>query len=120
MNISCILDSSVIAKWFFPEEDSKKALILKEKFVNGSISIAAPVLLYYEINNLLKTAAKKFHIKNTDIEDVYQAFLKLNFTLYSSQDLMIQSLKTAVKFDISSYDASYLTLAEYLETPFIT
>lgn len=119
-NTTLILDSSVIAKWFFPEEDSEKALQIKEKFVNNEISIAVPLLLCYEVNNILRTAVKAFRIDIKDAIDVYNAFLKLNFIVYSSQSLMTKTLETALKFDISSYDASYISLSEYLNTTFLT
>lgn len=115
-----ILDSSVIAKWFFPEEDSDMALHIKEKFVDGELSIAIPILLYYEVNNILKTASKLVHINTQDTLKVYQSFLNLNFIAYSTTKLMVNTLEIAMKYDISSYDASYLALAEHLQIPFIT
>ena len=115
-----ILDSSIIAKWFFVENDSDKALIIKEEFTNNKISVAVPVLLYYEINNLLKTAVKKYRIDEHDAIDVYKAFLQLNFVTYSSEFLLEKTLAVAIKYDISSYDATYIALAEYLHVQFLT
>lgn len=120
INTTLILDSSVIAKWFFPENDSKKALLIKDKFSNNEISIAIPVLLYYEINNLLRTAVKTYRVDADEAIEVYNAFLKLNFISYSSELLLKKTLETALKFDISSYDASYVALSEYLKIHFIT
>lgn len=115
-----ILDSSVIAKWFFPEEHSKEALRIKDDFASNAITVSVPLLLYYEINNLLKTATKSFRIPASDALSVYEAFLKLDFIVYSSEDLMTKALKKAIEFDISSYDASYIVLADYLEKPLYT
>lgn len=120
MSNTLILDSSVIAKWFFPESGSEKALEIKEKFTANTISIAIPVLLYYEINNILRTAVKTFRIETNEATEVYNAFLTLNFIAYSSEALMEKTLDLAIKFDISSYDASYIALAEYLHVPFVT
>jgi predicted nucleic acid-binding protein len=120
MNTTVILDSSVIAKWFFSEVDTDKALEIKEKFTNNSISIAVPVLLYYEINNILKTAVKTFRIDPKEALKAYNAFLKLNFITYSSELIMGKILEIAMRFDISSYDAAYISLAEYLQIPFLT
>jgi len=119
-NTTLILDSSVIAKWFFPENDSKNALAIKKKFTNNNVSIAIPILLYYEINSLLKTGVKTFRIDANDAKEVYSAFLKLNFISYSSEFLLEKTLATALKFDISSYDASYIALSEYLQVQFFT
>ena len=115
-----ILDSSVIAKWFFPEESGQLALKIKDDFTANVTSISAPLLLYWEINNLLKTATKRSRITAKSAVSVYEAFLKLNFIVYSSEELMTKTLKIAIRFDISSYDASYVALAEYLQKPFFT
>jgi predicted nucleic acid-binding protein len=119
-NSTVILDSSVIAKWFFPESNSKKALEIKDKFTDNTISIVIPLLLYYEVNNLLKTAVKRFRIDEDDAIKVYHAFLQLNFISYSTELLLKKTLEIAIKYNISSYDASYIALAEYLQFQFVT
>ena len=119
-NSALILDSSVIAKWFFPEENNSIALAIKDKFLSNSVSIVIPLLLFYEINNILKTSAQSFRIDAKEALEVYKAFLKLNFIVYSSEILMVKTLENALKFNISSYDASYVALAEYLQIYFLT
>jgi len=116
-----IVDSSVIAKWFFPsEKDIEKALEIKELFLSHEISISAPSLIYYEINNLLRTAIKTLRINEKLAEKAYLGFLDLDIVTYSSKELMVMTLEKAVSFDISSYDASYIALSEYLNLPFVT
>ncbi len=116
-----ILDSSVIAKWFFPsEEDSEIALKIRDLFLSKEISISAPILIYYEINNLIRTAIKSLRINEKLAKEAYQGFLELDLIAYSSKELMEMTLEKAVSLDISSYDASYIALAEYLKIPLIT
>lgn len=115
-----ILDSSVIAKWFFPEENSDLALKIKCDFSKKRISIVAPLLLYYEVNNLLRTAVKRFRVNPKDAIDVYNAFLGIDIFLYSSEELMKNTLKIAIDSSLSSYDAAYVALAYHLDIPFYT
>lgn len=115
-----ILDSSVVAKWFFPEVESEIALAIKKDFSANKISIAVPLLIYWEISNLLKTATKRLRLNQKGAVRAYGAFLKLNFVVYSSAELMKNTLKNAIEFDISSYDASYIALANLLQIPFYT
>jgi predicted nucleic acid-binding protein len=115
-----ILDSSIIVKWFFSENASDKALLIKDQFVKGNISIVIPLIFYYEINNVLKTATKKLQIEQHDAIALYDALFDLNFITYSTESLFKQSLELALKYDISSYDASYVALAEYLQVDFVT
>jgi len=116
-----ILDSSVIAKWFFPsEQDSEIALKIKDMFLLHEISVSVPILIYYEINNLLRTAIKRLRINEALARKAYQGFLELELVTYSSKELMVTALEKAVALDISSYDASYVALSEHLKIPLIT
>ena len=116
-----ILDCSVIAKWFFPsEENSEIALKIRDLFLAKEISISVPLLIYYEVNNLIRTAIKNLRINKTLAKEAYKGFLELNFVTYSSKELMEIALEKAISLDVSSYNASYLALAEYLKIPFIT
>ncbi len=117
---SLILDSSIIAKWFFPEDDTEIALEIKNKFLHKEIELLVPLLLYYEVSNLLKSAVKSSRATLEEVTKLFTAFLKLNFEVYSSRDLMSEALKKAVEYDISSYDAAYIVLSEQQEVPFIT
>ena len=116
-----ILDSSVVAKWFFPsEEDNNIALGIRDLFLSHEIVISVPLLIYYEINNLLRTAIKSLRINEDLAKKAYQGFLELELITYSSNKLMAMALEKAVLLDISSYDASYVALSEYLQIPLIT
>lgn len=118
---SIVLDTSVIAKWFFPSEtESNVALKIKEDFVKKRIIICVPVLIYYEIANILKTAVKSFRIKKTDARLAFKSFLNLEFVVYSSKQMLNLSLEEAIKVDISAYDAQYVVLAQLLNYPFYT
>lgn len=46
--------------------------------------------------------------------------LQLDFTVYSSVALLKEALRLAIVLDITSYDASYIALAEYLKVPVFT
>lgn len=116
-----VLDSSVIAKWFFPsEEESGVALQIRDRFTTKGLMIFEPALVYYEINNLLRSAAGNLRIDQRLAKDAYQGFLDLDFVIYFSGELMELTLEKALSLNISSYDASYLSLAEYLQIPLYT
>lgn len=118
--LAIIIDSSIAAKWFFSEENSDIAEKIKDDFESGIISIAVPTVFYYEVNNLLKTATKRLRLNVKNAQNVYEAFLKLSFIAYHSEDLMKNTLGKAIEFDLSSYDASYVALADHLQIPFFT
>ena len=116
-----ILDSSVIAKWFFTsEENGEKALKIRDMFLKKAFTLSMPSIIYYEINNLLHTAIKRLRIHESLAKEAYEGFLKLELITYSSKDLLTKTLDKAMLLDISSYDASYVALSELLNVPFIT
>ena len=116
-----VVDSSVVAKWFFPsEENSEAALQIQKDFIEGKLNICVPTLIYYELNNMLKTAITTLRIEKTLANQAYKGFLDLNLISYSTSELLVSTLEAAVEFNISSYDASYLALAEYLSIDFYT
>ncbi len=115
-----ILDSSVIIKWFLPEEDSNIALAFNRQFISGDLKIAVPMLLFYEMANIFKSAVTASRIKSSDAIQSYENLLNLNFITYSMDNLFKGGLEIALRFDITAYDASYLALAEELKIPFIT
>lgn len=115
-----IVDSSVAVKWYLPDESDDNALKIKSDFAKGVILISVPLLFFYEINNILRTTTKSLRITKEASVKAYQDLLKLNFTNYSSRELFKLALEKALVLDITSYDASYVVLAEYLQTPFFT
>lgn len=115
-----IIDASIAAKWLLPDEDDFIADTIKRAFGNRQVEIAVPLFIFYEVNNLLKSAALSDRISFKDSLDFYENFLNLNFNIHSSKLLLKNTLQTALEFEISSYDASYVALSEYLQIPFYT
>jgi len=113
-----VLDASVIVKWFIKENDSDKAEIIKEQFINEEISIIVPSLLFYEILNALKYSslfnAEELSLAGASIEN------------YGFNVIMIKGeirermVEISINHDISVYDASYIALAEKFNTYLIT
>lgn len=115
-----IIDASVIAKWYLPDEKDDYALKIQQDFTSKTIFISVPILLFYEVNNILKNAAKSLRISKEKTYKAYKDLLQLDFTVYSSVALFEETLQLAIAFDITSYDASYIALAEYLKVPVFT
>lgn len=115
-----IIDSSVAVKWYLPDESDDKALKIKSAFAKGTILIAVPLLFFYEVSNILRTTIKSLRITREASVRAYQDLLKLNFTNYSSKELLKLALEKALVLDITSYDAAYVVLAEHLQIPLFT
>ena len=116
-----VVDASVIAKWMLSDEgDVAFALRIREDFIQKRISISLPTFVVYETNNLLRSAVIRRRIDVGRAKRAYEGFLELSFVFYSSEELLLDTLKKALVLDISSYDASCVVLSEHLQIPFYT
>ncbi|MEM2340223.1 MAG: type II toxin-antitoxin system VapC family toxin [Candidatus Bathyarchaeia archaeon] len=113
-----VIDASVVAKWFIPEEDGEKASRIMEKYGDGDIDLYAPDLLIYEVANALRYRPDVS--EGTLIEGV-RALLDLQINLIPpSVEVLSRAIEMAKALDLSVYDACYIAIAEILATNLIT
>ncbi len=113
-----VLDASAAAKWFLQEENTQEAVRLRDAHIDGTISLAAPDLLIYEVANALN-----FHPKTTlsDLNANLRELFELDLDLVApSTEYSSQILESARKLSITIYDASYVALSEMMATSLVT
>ena len=113
-----IIDASVITKWFFPEEDSQKALLIRDRHKEKEISLHAPILLIFELGNVfVSKGVKNKKDFNKNLRILYA--LNINFIHLEEQTLEL-AFAHSQEYKLSFYDASYVALAQSLKCDFIT
>ena len=113
-----VVDASVVVKWFVDEKNSDKAIRLRDRYVEGEISIVAPELIIFETLNALKY--KRLFSMN-ELMKVAEALEAFSFTLYSLKDAYARkTIETAAENNITIYDASYVALAAIKNTTMYT
>lgn len=113
-----IADASVIVKWFVEEEDTKKALALRQAYVDGKIDIACPNLLPYEVLNALRYNPE-FGEEQTRAAS--KALAEYQLWMYPILgELATLCIKNSYAYGMSLYDSAYVSLAEYLDSPLYT
>ncbi|MEM2995375.1 MAG: type II toxin-antitoxin system VapC family toxin [Candidatus Bathyarchaeia archaeon] len=113
-----VLDASVIAKWYLKEKYSEQALKLRDNYISGRITITGPVILEYEVLNALKYSGV---YSEQELVDIARSLNKYGFEYWRLKgELKNETIKVAVKYNITMYDASYLALATLMKTPFYT
>ncbi len=113
-----VIDASIVVKWFLEEEYSDKALKLRNDYVRGIISLAAPSLMIYEVLNALKYSGvySREELKETGI-----SLNKYGFELFDLEDDFKElTIEIAVDNNMTIYDASYIALARKLGTVLYT
>ncbi len=104
-----VLDASVAVKWFNVEPFRDKALIIRNKYVNGDVDLIAPSLLFYEVANALRYNPR-FGIE--EVKSALTALEDLGIITYDFRgDLRDKSIEIAYRFGVTIYDASYIALA---------
>ncbi len=116
-----VIDASVALKWYLDDEElGTKALNILTLYVSDNINLMAPSLIEYEVMNGLKIAQKRGRIDKKTIQAAIEGFFNLEIKVYNASHFSNKILDILSFFDISSYDASYLALAENEKAPFMT
>jgi predicted nucleic acid-binding protein len=105
-------------KWFNREEDTEKALEVKEQYEKGSIDLAEPELLAYELGNSLR------YDPNFGMEDTRQALSALEKLQMPTQpvtgELASRTVESAYLYGLTICDSAYVALADMMNTTLYT
>jgi len=115
-----VLDASVLLKWAFQdEEDSDRALSLRERHLDGEIIVIVPSHAVYEFTHVLRHSQRNLSRERIEreIDDIF------NVNLVTIElDPYLAKLGVAISFQtgIAVYDANYVALAEALGCQLVT
>ena len=114
-----IVDSSVIVKWLnqTKEESVEQSDRIIDEAIEGNVELFTTELAKYEIGNVLIKKKLLFNEAKTSLVTLYS--LPLTFVTLS-QDLAEETYSLAEKFNMTYYDASFLSLAKQFGVPLIT
>lgn len=108
-----VIDASVMLVWLLPDEDQTPLTSsLLDDYQEGLVSFMAPTLLWHEVANALRSAVKQGRIDTKGLRSSIRMFEEFQISFTDLTDNMELVVDTAVKHDLSSYDASYLVLAK--------
>ena len=111
---TAVVDASVAIKWYLPEVDTDAALSLRERHLNGDIRLVSPDLMVYEVANALRYHPRAGADRLAEhIGDLFALDIGLDPT---SETSMTAAISSAFRLGLSIYDASYISLAERLDT----
>jgi predicted nucleic acid-binding protein len=106
-----VIDTNVVVKLFVKEDYSEFALKLKDSYIAGNMEIAVNSLMKYEFINVMKY--KKF--SSEEIKLALRGIDDYGFEIEEfTGQLASLTVDLAIKYNISSYDASYVALASLL------
>ena len=104
-----IVDASVVVKWFVEEEDTEKALKLREDYRNGRIDLWSTELMPFEVLNALRYNPQ---IGIKEIRRAVKALSGYRVALHPILDELGElCVASALKYGVSVYDSSYISLS---------
>lgn len=116
-----VIDASVILKWYLTDEEyGQKALNLLDKYISNELDLLAPSLLEYEVVNGLTIAQKRGRIKEEKILLAIDGFMDLKINLKDLSRFYPKVLHYCRIYNCSTYDASYLAIADEEGTAMVT
>lgn len=112
------VDASVAVKWFSIEEQTAKARTLAEQAQKGLVTIYAPDLLLYEVENAL-WKSKKFEAERLTetLKTLFDSEIEF---VGIDQRIGETAVGFMIRYDLTFYDAVYLGLAYTLSLPLLT
>lgn len=114
----CVVDASVVAKWFLEEDSSADAQRLRNDYAANLVEVEAPSLLPYEVLNALRFADV---FSPEEIQRIAEALDQFAIRLHALEGSLSRStLEIATSADLTVYDASYAALAKILEATLYT
>lgn len=111
-----VVDTSVIVKWYIPEQHHTQARSLRDDYLDGQFELVAPALLPFEAINALKYSG---HYDGDRLGDAATSLAEYGIDLVPFHKTGPVAA-VASNLDITVYDAAYITLAQKLETNVFT
>jgi predicted nucleic acid-binding protein len=113
-----VLDASVVVKWFSYEENTDKALALRDKIARRELDIVVPDMILYELSNALRYNAD---FNDNDVKRAINSLFDLDIEIVAHLMSTIDAaIDLAYEYDISIYDAFYIALADELDCSLVT
>lgn len=120
-NTKVVVDASVVLNWLLPDEEKSAGTNrIFDEFHRKKIHLIAPALLFYEVINALKSTGLRKRMKKAEIVEAVNVFLALKIKLLMQEDSGEAIINTALRFNLTGYDAAYVQLAKDFQVKLLT
>ena len=114
-----VVDASVVLAVLMPDETNHLAAAIFERTLIEPPQ--APNLLLLEVTNALSMAVKRKRITKPEASEILQVFRTLRIELdFTNVNRLEQTYALGQQFSLTSYDASYVELAQRFSVPLAT
>lgn len=113
-----VLDTSVAAAWYLPDEFAAEARAYRERLLAGSLELIVPSLHYWELANVLRTYVRRGEIESSLASEIFD--LHLDAPLELAEPDRRRVLAAAFEYEATVYDSVYIALALEHDVPLLT
>lgn len=117
--VNWVLDTSVVAKWFFEEEGSDRAERYLDDLLSGAAQISVPSSLFYELSNVV-WVRRTSGLGEKEAAQIWAEVESLPFAITDWPDLTRTAIPFGFRHDVSPYDAAFVVLARDLGAEMVT
>ena len=117
--VTWVLDTSVVAKWFLSESGTDRAEKYLKALDGGAARVVVPSSLYYELGNIFWVRRRDRLTEQIALQ-MWLELLELPLDVTDWHELLPQSISSAYRLGITTYDAVFVVLAQQLGCDFIT
>ena len=118
--MNLIIDASVLIKFFVPEVLSAKAEQLLVRVEEGSVKLFAPDLIYAEAGNTLWKKRRLKELTQSEVGKITDLINSIPLKVEASKNLFRLAIDIAIVYEVTVYDALYLSMAKVYETQMMT
>ena len=119
--MNLVIDASVAAKWFLPDEPfSEAALKLLREATVGTTNFIVPDLFFSECGNILWKAARRKRLSAEETVAAIQVIEELHPMTVPAAGLLESTMQIARNHDCTFYDSLYLAVAAKQQAVLVT
>ncbi|MCC6492438.1 MAG: type II toxin-antitoxin system VapC family toxin [Pirellulales bacterium] len=111
-----VVDASVAAKWFFPEDYSAEC----RRLLAPQRNLLVPDLIWSEMGNIVWKRVRQGEVQPDEAARLIADFARMPLEVAPTQDLLPAAVELAIATDRTVYDCMYLALAIDRKCPVIT
>lgn len=115
-----VLDSSTALKWFLPEDDSDRALALRDAYLKGIHELLVPDVFPIEVGHALARAERRNILAPPIGSESMADLLAVLPPMHASVSLLPRAYEIASALRIGVYDCLYVALAERQRCELVT
>ena len=115
-----VIDSSVAFKWVIPEQDTDKAIRLRDDFRRAVLELVTPDVFPIELAHGLTRAERQGRIAVSDAATFWIDVMKTAPLFMASIPLTPRAIEISSQMRVGVYDCLYVALAEQEKCEFVT